>query len=45
MAISREGLEGELDSVVAARTIPPFGSGEAPERWLMNQFTMARSCA
>lgn len=43
--MSREGLNDEFDPDVAARTIPPLGSGEAPERWLMNHLTRARSWA
>lgn len=36
---------GALDCEVAAKTMPPFGSVEAPDKYLMNQWTMASSCA
>ncbi len=44
-ARSRVGTLGVFECEVAAKTIPPFGSDEAPERWSMNQRMMARSCA
>ena len=42
---SRAGTRILLDSLVAARTRPPFESSRAPERKSMNQRMMDRSWA
>lgn len=44
-ATSSVGIFGAFEFDVAAKTMPPFGSFVAPEKWSINQRTMAKSWA